>query len=244
MFVSRAEGVDRVRDQFLSGAGLAHDQHGARCGRDLADHPEYFLYFRAFPDNAAERREHLPLRDGAGFDQILSSLPRLFCHCSHFVRSERLGEIVKRAELHGFDGGGDGGIAGDHHGDDIRETRAQSFQQLHPAHIRHFQIGEENVERLLFEQGQGLFAGVGDLYAVSFAGQNLFAGSANRGFVVDNKRFRCIHTIRQSLQYPLRELPLSLFRGRESFPLLAIPCDAPLFHKRWRVPILFRSFLW
>ena len=127
-------------------------------------------------------------------DQVLPFLPGFFGHRSHFIRSERFGEIVERAQLHGFHGGSDGGIAGDHHGNHVGETRAQRFQQLHPAHLRHFQIGEENVEGLLFEHGQGLFAGIGDLYRVAFAGQDLFAGSADRGFIVDNQYSWGIHT--------------------------------------------------
>jgi hypothetical protein len=141
--------VQGAREQFLAGAGFAGDQHVAAGGRDLARHIQQLLHAAVAGDDAAASGEGVELgAQGAVFPFQADFLQRLGHGLAHFVQSERLGDVVERAFLHGGHGGLQRGEAGDHDDFGVRVLRLAAAQEMHAIDLVHVQVGQDQVERL------------------------------------------------------------------------------------------------
>jgi hypothetical protein len=161
-------GMDRARHQLLAGAALARDEDVGGRRRAAGDLPAYRL------DGDARADEVLP--DGVPMDHALTQARRLkrasmLQHAGdaadEIVDAERLLQVVTGAFLQRLDGRLDGGVAGDH--DDGRERihDPRLLEDVEPAEARKDDVGDDDVEVLRLEAGQGLLgaAGGGDVVA-------------------------------------------------------------------------------
>ena len=81
-------------------------------------------------------------------------------HVSELVRSERLGQIIRRAQLDCGDRGLDGRVAGDHDHDSAGTGLLDVFEQRHAVHSRQLDVAQHQVDRVALEPGlSGLGAG-------------------------------------------------------------------------------------
>jgi hypothetical protein len=77
----------------------------------------------------------------------------------HLIRAlERFGQVVVGAEPHRLNHRRNAAVAGHHDDREIRPLRAHQGQQLEPIHLRHAQIGQQEVDarRVLLDGGQRL----------------------------------------------------------------------------------------
>ena len=157
--------VDRARDQILSYAAFAAEQHGGIRGRDALDQRQHGLHFRAVRDDVvvlvslAERLAQRAI--------LLAKLVRvefLADHQHQFGERERLQDVVAGAGLHRFHGGFDGAVGGHHDDGQVRVDALGGLQEFEAVHSRQLEIGDDQVELFLAEQlqaGFGVGGGVG-----------------------------------------------------------------------------------
>ena len=96
--------VERLRDQLFAGAALAGDEDGRVSLRDLADGLVDLLHRRRVADDALglHQRADLVAQHLDLLREVLvieGPLDRM----GDLVELERLGDVVKRAQLHRFD---------------------------------------------------------------------------------------------------------------------------------------------
>ncbi len=120
---TRAVVVDRPRDEFLAGAGLALDQHGAVHRRDQLEALEHLLHRAALADDVVEAVAIAQLRPQFG---VLLPQARLVDggrqHARQLRQLHRLDEEVDGAALDGRHGFFDTAEPGHHDRDDFRDT--------------------------------------------------------------------------------------------------------------------------
>jgi hypothetical protein len=111
-----------------------------------------------------------------------------------FVRRERLREIADRAGPCRFDSGGDRRVAGHDDNRDRRPPILRHPEEVKAAHLRHHEIGQNDVKRRVrFQCADRIPDGLGLLNGVTFSHQNLLNASAYRSFVIHHQhahRFR------------------------------------------------------
>jgi hypothetical protein len=84
-----------------------------------------------------------------------------------FVIGERLGQVFFRSRLHRFHSAVDGRVAGDHDYFDIFKVLANVAHQIQAADLRHFQVGNEQIYRVLVKDLYGLCGSRRSEHAVS-----------------------------------------------------------------------------
>jgi len=151
--------MDVARDHFLARAGFALDQHGGGERERTADDVEHPLHGRALADDVAQRHG---IRDEFAQLLVLAAEGAVFDSPVHdheqLVLVERLGEVVGGAFLHGGDGGLDSRV-GRHHDDlDFGPDAAGAAEQFEAVHLGHAQVGQQQVEGLRLERGEGILA--------------------------------------------------------------------------------------
>ena len=67
------------------------------------------------------------------------------------VDVERLGQVVVRAEAHRLDRGVGGRKRGDHDAEDVRVDPLRRAQDVHAAHVRHLDVGDQQIEAAALE---------------------------------------------------------------------------------------------
>ena len=109
--------MDGPCDHFLSGAAFALDEDGGVAGADFGDLVAEFSHHERLADEFAGVAD---IVDGASqgfiFAAELAVLDGAFDEQFDFVGVEGFLDVIEGAELHGFDGGRDGGEGG--HEDD------------------------------------------------------------------------------------------------------------------------------
>ena len=100
-----AQTVQRAGDEFLAGAAFAENQNARVGWRDGLDQFAQFAHFRRFADDLVERDNFTGARAQRG---VFAQKPVAFGAArdgvEQFLGRERLGEIINRAGLDGFDG--------------------------------------------------------------------------------------------------------------------------------------------
>ena len=131
--------VDRLREQFLAGAGLARHQH-AHVGRGHgACLVEQRMHEGIAGDHGAVGLIHRQLRAGQ------QGTPDLLEQCAGLVG---LGEEAEHALARRLNRLGDGAVRGE---DDDREQRgfaSHRLEQREPVHATHAQVGDEQLRSL------------------------------------------------------------------------------------------------
>ena len=152
----RAAVVDRARDQFLPGAGLAGNEHRALgCGNELRTADDLF-HRPAAADDAVVVELLVTFAEQVA---VLGSQPLMVERPAdddeELVDLERLLQVVESAELHRLDGAFDRRVRGHH-----QHLAAIAFgrrvdvlaNQLEPGELRHHVVDDEEIERALGEQ--------------------------------------------------------------------------------------------
>ena len=138
--------MNRLRDQFFPGTGLAGNQDGRTAGRDLRHQIEHAEHAVALADDIGEA---IPLLEGAlelgvfvdkplagdnplDFDQQLFVVPWL-------------GEVIVSSQLHRLHGRFERPVGCDHEDRRMAVAVADVAQHFHAGLLRHHQIEENQV---------------------------------------------------------------------------------------------------
>ena len=178
--------VDTAGDQLLAGAAGTADEHVDIGVGDLPNRIEDLGHRRALADNVV-KAEVLPQL----FPQmaiLLAQHPvcqRLLDHDPQMLRREWLGHKIVRPQPHGLDRILDGAVGSHHEHLDLRVETLDLFEQLHPVHTRHLQIGDHQVRLFVLDQLQRLFPVGRDAGLVPLAVEESLTAHRQIDFVVD-----------------------------------------------------------
>ena len=180
--------MDRAGHQLLAGAALAGDHDRALVGADRLNHRVDVLHRRALADQLAKllvRPDLAPqladlLLQASGFEQLLDLDEQR-------VRVTRFGQIVGRPALHGLDRALNSPVSGQNNDGTAPLFNIHAAQQLHAVHDRHFQIGDDNVERAGVELTQRLPAVARSADHIAPALQNPGLGFGHVDFVFNQQ---------------------------------------------------------
>jgi hypothetical protein len=172
-------------DQFLADAALARHQHVARRAgrqRDLLAHGAdrvALAHQRVAGSGRLRRPPHEPvLPDGVPvLEQALHPLLEI-------VEREGLFEVVARPATKRGDGRLERGVGGHHDDRRPRIEDARALEQVEPVETGHHDVGEDDVEVLLRESREGLFAARGRRDVVALGGQGPGENVLDCGLVV------------------------------------------------------------
>ncbi len=148
-----AEGVERLRDQFLAGAAFALDQDRGAARRDLPD---------AVVDLDHGRRVADEIFQSELLVELLAQLPVLGLDLARMERThedrlqllevERLGDVIVRAALHRLHGDLLGAVGGHENRHGRTRNRLRLAQHVEPFRAAHQpQVGQQHVDRLRLE---------------------------------------------------------------------------------------------
>jgi len=180
--------VDGAGDEFLACAGLAGDEDGLAGGGDVGDLAEELLHAGGVADEAGEFVAGLEAgahaavfeQDGAAFGEAVDAEEEV-------LGGEGFGDVVVGAELHGGDGGGDGGVAGHEEDIDAGFAGIDLEEEVETGHGGQDEVGEDDVDVGGAQFGEGLFGGGGGEGAIAIALEESSADGADAGIVVDDE---------------------------------------------------------
>ncbi len=188
LVLARAVLMDRLRDQFLAGAGLALDQHAGVGRGDPLQAVDHLVHLRAGADHPLEAEFFVQPAVQFGVRPPQPQAGRgFFGDGPQLAQIERLEQIVERPLLHGRHGRGDRAVAGDQDHLGVGQGLLGAGQDLQPVDVVHHQVGDDDVERLLLDQLGPLRAGGGHGAVVADALQAFGDGLGVRGVVVDDQ---------------------------------------------------------
>jgi hypothetical protein len=190
--------VDRAGDQLLAHAALARHQHIARRAGAPRNLLEQGPHHGALADHAVRgRRPEQRALLQAGAHGRVAEVERAPHPQVELVEADGLFEIVAGAATEGEDCGLKGGERGhqDDHGPRVQQLRL--FQHVEAAQPRHHDVGEDEVEVLLFDARQGLLAAPGRGHAVSLGRERAVQHPLHPKHVVHYEN-RCAHNARHT----------------------------------------------
>jgi hypothetical protein len=130
--------MQRARDQFLAGAGLAGHQHRQRRLRETSDRAEQCAHRGRITDQRIVI-ERLRAVGGWRFGPAAERARR---QRHRFVEVERLGQELVRAAAEGAGGASDVGIGRHHDHRQLRQRQLEFLQQHQPVVAGHAHVGE------------------------------------------------------------------------------------------------------
>ncbi len=166
--MARAGGVNGAGDQVLPDAAFAGDQHVTRRAgrqRDLLAHGPDRV---ALPDEreAGGRRLRRPPHEPV-FPDRLPILEQALHALLENIDGERLLEVVAGASTKRDDRGFERRVRGHHDDRRARIQHPRSFEHVQAVETRHHDVRDDDVEVLLPDAGQGLFAVPGCRHAIA-----------------------------------------------------------------------------
>ena len=203
---ARAQLVERLGDELLAGAGLAADQHRRVGRRGVLDHLIDLAHLGALADHRAERAVFAELApQHAHLAQRRVALDDLAQQDPEPLQIDRLGEVVVRALLDGFDRRFDRALRRQDHGRDGIAAVVDPAEQIEASHLRHDQVGQDDGGMKRFDLREGLLA-VGSHLDVEPPAANQLLETDARGAVVldDQNAFTSGHRIQSSRFYRRR----------------------------------------
>ncbi len=153
----RAAGMNRPGDEFLAGSALPANQHVALGISHLLDNVEHLLHGIAFTDQSGLQRllRHFTLQQ-----HVFRGEPAFFQRVPDdeldLIDLERLREIIVGAQLHRFHRRFRRRKGRDEEHDGIGRRVLHRLEDIQPAYFRHLEIGDHQVEQLLFNPRDGL----------------------------------------------------------------------------------------
>ena len=173
--------MNRARDDFLAGAGLAGHENRARRRRDGFEQLKERAHRRAAADEPLELVALLQLRAQIRvfrFEPAL--LERRVQRVQQLVELKRLGDEIGRAALDGFDRVLHRSVSGDDDADDVGIAKQGGFEDARAVEAGQAQVGDDDVEGKFGELLDGLLARVGLLDFETVLGQALGERLAQR----------------------------------------------------------------
>ena len=190
LVLARAVGVDGLGDQLLACAGLALNENGRAGGGEVAQPVDDLVHLRAVADHPLEAKFFVKLTFqlpvGLGQPQALG---RLVHHGAKLTHVERLGEVIGSALLDRLHGRLDIAVAGDDHDLGAGIGLLGLAKNGQAVHVRHAQIGEDDVEIVLVDPGRPRLAAGDDGALVADALQALGHRLGVRLFIIDDEHF-------------------------------------------------------
>jgi hypothetical protein len=184
-----AIGMDAAGDDLFAGAAFAGDEDGGGGGSDFADEVDDAAHGGVFGDEggAGEAGVLVFAEEGVFLFQLLASEGFADEDAQLVGALEGFAEVVFGAELHGFDGGGDGAEAGDHDDGCGGVGGLDGAEDGEAVAVGELEVGDDEVEAALLDgaDGGGDVGGGGD--GVAFAGEDGFEEGAEAGVVVDDE---------------------------------------------------------
>ena len=182
--------MDGLRDHLLAGARFSHDQHRRHCLRHLADQVEDIDHAAALAEDVVERipfANLLPQRGDFVLERPLAQRP--LDQEAQMLRIDRLGQKIIGPLTHGLDGIGDAAVAGRDHDRDRELALLNLVDQVHAAHLRHAQVGDDDAVGPLLQHLQGLGAVVGRVhFDFERQPQEFLNGSASILHILDDQQ--------------------------------------------------------
>ncbi|MDT4869427.1 hypothetical protein FQZ97_1044530 [compost metagenome] len=171
---TRAVLVQRARNQFLAGAGLAGDHHRDVRLRQPPDGAEHVLHRRRLAEDL--RRIDQPvvhlLFAQAFFQRTADQLDRL-------VDIERLGQVFEGPALERCHRAVQVRVGGHHDDRQARVPRLDGLQQVQPGAAGHADIGNQHLRLVFFQRGQHV-SHIGEAAREqAFTGKGLFQDPAD-----------------------------------------------------------------
>lgn len=192
---SAREVVDRVGDDLFSGPRFSFDENRGTGRRDLFDEIRDAFDFRRFPDDARQAAAFFDLLgelDVFGFQ--IAAAQGAFEQHFHFIEIQRLGDKMKRPASHGLNRGIDRSVGG-HHQDGRRMGKfGCGVDQIHPGIAAEPEIGQEELDGLVFQDEQRLGVVRGEIDIEIFL-QRRAQPFAGRAFVVNDEEGRVHETL-------------------------------------------------
>ena len=205
--------VQRARDQFLAGAGLAGDHHGEVGLHQARQHPVDFLHRR----RAADQRNRIELGFvGVVGDPLLRLRQRAADDGDQFLEVERLRQILVGAAFGRADRGHEGVLRA--HDDDgqIRPHLLDPRQQIERVLVGHHHVGDDQIALALADPAPQRRRVPGQPHLVSGARKSLVQNRADRRVIVGDKYATCGHCLFLIL-CPVRHATASPKRRRDCF---------------------------
>jgi hypothetical protein len=183
--------VQRARDQFLAGAGLAVDHDRQVGGREAGDRAVNFLHRGA----AADQRQAFfrIARFGhyrAGFRRRRERSPD---HRQQLRQVERLGQIFERATLRRLHRRHQGGLRAHDDNAQVRADALDAGDQVQPVFVRHHHVGDDQIALPLLHPAPEAGGIRGTAHLISRSAQSLGQYGADRTVVVGDQNGRQSH---------------------------------------------------
>src|ERR1700730_3437888 len=181
--------MNGARNQFLTGAALAGNEHTASLWSDGLDHVKNFAHFLALADDVvqacktAKLAAQIPgfLLPFQAFGDFADGAAKLV---DQFMI---LNDVAIRARINGGDGRFDGGNAGNEEEETLGSDFLRELEKIHTALAGHAHIGDDNIENLRFQFALGGRNVVSYFDAMAFLTEGDLKEFANGAFVVDNE---------------------------------------------------------
>ena len=149
--------VDRPGDDVLPAAAFAQDEDGAVLAADPVDQLVASLHHRR---DAHERPRPVALLELLAEPLVLglevAHAPEALQDERDLFELERLGQEIRRAELHGLDGRFDGPVGRHHHDLKRGALPLELLEELEASQARHPEVKEGHVERPRAQEREGL----------------------------------------------------------------------------------------
>ena len=117
-------------------------------------------------------------------------LERLVDDPNHILVLERLEDVVIGPALHRLDGRLDGPKRGHDDRDHRQPLLGDALQQLQPVHVRHLQVGQDQVIRAPLQLLQGLQAVLGKSHRKALSGEHVHEHFTHDLLIIDQKNSR------------------------------------------------------
>ncbi len=107
-----------------------------------------------------------------------------------FIIDDGFGEVVENAHFCGFDSAFDGAVAGDDDHDDVRGAAADIAEKFGGFYAGHVDVGEEDFDLAVFQEGIGVFRYVAGAEIVTLAAEELGEGLEDDAILVEDEDAR------------------------------------------------------
>ena len=182
--------VQRARDQFLAGAGLAGDHHGQIGLHQPRQHAVDFLHRR----RAADQRDGAEILDLRRLARALLRLgQRAPDDRDQLLQVERLRQIFVGAALGGADRRHERVLRAHHDDRQIGPQLLDARQQVERVLVRHHHVGDDQIAVALAHPAPQRRGIAGRAHLVAGARQRLVEHRADRGVVVGDQYVSCGH---------------------------------------------------
>ena len=185
--MAKAVGVNAAGDQFLSRTAGSGNQNADGTVGNLLYQLENLYHRGATANDVVEAVLTAQLLPQTA---ILFAQFTLFQHPldddRQVLGSKRLRDKIRRSQTHGLDSVFDGAESRHHDNNGFRALGLDLFEQFHPAHTRHLQIGEDEVRFVLPDGRDAFLTRMGHSGTVPLAVEKALTTGCQVSLVIDD----------------------------------------------------------